>query len=277
MTHTIGPIEKLGTQWWFEFFDLPEDTLRYVESSIAQVINEFEDRYSRFCDDSWLSQLNHHREFANPDIEFVQLCEIALQAYQHTNGVFNIAVAHTLENRGYDAQYSFGGQNKKEKAMTDLVEILKIGSDRIYLAGDAKLDFGGFGKGFMIDTLAQIFQYELGINHFIINGGGDIYATCNAQGKAIDIILQHPENRDTQLGIAQLYNQAFAASSPHVRSWQNAQGETQHHLVGSNTQPHSSFVITTTATWADIYATTLAINPDYKPPTNVWSKTLMQL
>lgn len=275
MNHTIGPIEKLGTQWWFEFFDVSEDRLEYIASSIIDAMNEFEARYSRFQEDSWLSKLNHNGIFTNPDPEFVQLCTIALEAYQQTEGVFNIAVGHTLENRGYNAQYSFKNSKNPEGDMVDLLNILEVSEDAIRLHGQAKLDFGGFGKGFMIDTLAQVLQSQLGIEHFVINGGGDMYATDDAQSNPIEIALQHPIERSKQIGIAKLHYQAFAASSPHLRSWQNKQGETQHHLVGEEDgQARSSFVITTTATWADIYATALAINPKTPIPQGVWNTIL---
>jgi thiamine biosynthesis lipoprotein len=275
MNHTIGPIEKLGTQWWFEFFDVPEDRLEYIRSSIIDIMGEFESRYSRFYSDSWLSQLNQHRQFVNPDPEFIELCKIALTAYERTDGVFNVAVGHTLENRGYDAQYSFVKVNKDENAIVDLPNILDINENSITLHGEAKLDFGGFGKGFMIDILAHMLQSELGIESFVINGGGDMYATRDAQGNPIEVALRHPIEHEKQIGIAKLRYQAFAASSPHLRSWRDEQGRTQHHLVGEkDEQARSSFVITTTATWADIYATALAINPKTPIPQGVWNTIL---
>ena len=270
MSCVIGPIEKLGTQWWFEFFDISEEIVQKLQKSIEQYMEEFENRYSRFRADSWLSVLNQTGSYQNPHPEFIDLLEIALEAYEKTGGIFNIAVGATLEARGYDADYSFKGTAQDQIEVPALEKVLSISTKEIVLTKGVHLDFGGFGKGYLIDALARYLEEEWGIQHYLINGGGDMYATLDEHNQPLEIVLQNPREKNKEIGRARLSNQAFAASSPHLRTWRDAQGTQQHHLVGNTgTEAQSSFVVAPQAVWADIYATVCAIDPTYIPPQEV--------
>lgn len=268
----LPPIEALGTHWHIELFEDYADA-SVLRDSLIDWLEEYESRYSRFRPASWLSKLNQDGEFLNPDPQFVELLELSLDYYQKTDGVFNIAVGEKLINAGYDADYSFTA-NEKEIVIPILPDILSVTNDKITLSA-GQLDLGGIGKGFAIDTLADYLKTEHNFSYFLINGGGDMYATSD-NGTPVTIALGHPYDKSLGIGTLELQDGGFAASSPHVRSWTDARtGAAKNHLL-TNEQV-ATYVTAQNATEADIWATTLCLNRFENKPDDVNALVLHQM
>ena len=95
-----------------------------------------------------------------------------------------------------------------------------------------------------------------------------MYVTSD-HGKPIEIGLQDPKTKEI-IGRYELYNQAFASSSPVLRQWTDQEGVVHDHLVSDNNkEKKTSFVVAPTAVQADIWATTLSINNDIQQPKSV--------
>jgi len=259
---TFGPIQGLGTIWYFEFFNETFDTKK--AAATAQLIREFEANYSRFQPNSWVTLLNRERELVNPNAEFVDILDKSLSYYHKSAGVFNIAVGEKMESIGYDANYSLKGGEVVLPSLPKLDEVLVVNEEKIILLA-GKIDLGGIGKGYLIDKLARFFKEELGLNDFLINGGGDMYATENG-GEAIEIQLAHPQDKSKYIATVKLKNQGFAASSPYLRAWKDPHtGKDYNHLHTENKV--ATYIVSNSATQADVYATVLSISPAAEHPT----------
>jgi len=250
MSHTFT-IDALGTRWWIEIFeDISEERSAVVKDDCASFISTFEANYSRFKSNSYISILNAERELQNPSQELIDLLTFGKTKYLETNTLFNIFTGHIQEAKGYDAEYSFMMSDTiplPGNPVTDLI----ISDSKIKLNGSAKIDLGGFGKGYLIDLLADFLKSTHTLKYFLINGGGDIYATSDNE-KPIEIHLEHPTKPGTSVGTTTLLNQAFAASSPHKRSWTTPAG-TQNHIIGN--AGDSSYIKADSAKEADVLAT----------------------
>ncbi|MEZ4200616.1 MAG: FAD:protein FMN transferase [Candidatus Paceibacterota bacterium] len=124
-------------------------------------------------------------------------------------------------------------------------------------------DLGGIGKGWCIDQLATAYKDICGYQEFLINGGGDMYAT-EQTGKPYTVTLTHPTQPDQYIGTVDLYHAGFAASSPFVRSWVDKKtGQRNNHLLSE--QAVASYVVAPSCTEADVWATTLALAPHTEP------------
>lgn len=245
----------LGTHWWVEVFDQMTPQLTdEVTDFVRQFVDDFEARYSRFKPDSEISRLNRDRVLPCPSSETRALLGYSIDLYRRTRGVFNVMVGHILEARGYDGVYSFKDKGSTQlqpgNPLTDLV----ISNDKIELLYGS-VDVGGYGKGYLIDRLAEQLHDRFGLNQFLINGGGDIYAT-HKDSEPIEIHLQDPQTKQI-VGSTTLYNRAFAASSPHLRQWPTGDGATQHHIVTSRPVKDVVYLTAPNATDADAFATTL--------------------
>lgn len=254
-------IEALGTYWHIELFEECGEKM-LLHNSIVDWLEKYESRYSRFRLDSWLSRLNQDGVFHNPNQQFVDLLQQSLQYYEKTNGVFNVAIGEKLVNAGYDSIYSFTS-SEQESVIPVLPEVLSVTDEKITLS-KGQLDLGGIGKGYAIDALAEYLQTEHKLSYFLINGGGDMYATSDNE-QPIKIELAHPYDKSLSIGNLKLLNSGFAASSPHVREWQDAKtGVSKNHFLTS--QQKAAYVTSSSATEADVWATTLCINQAVQSP-----------
>jgi len=92
-----------------------------------------------------------------------------------------------MSARGYDSSYSLSPHvDLATLPLPDPRSAITITDDAITLTAGA-LDIGGFGKGYLIDLLAQDLKAH-DLHHFLINGGGDIYVTSN-QGQPSPLCL----------------------------------------------------------------------------------------
>lgn len=268
----LPKVKALGTHWHIEIFeDCTDETA--LCNAIIDWLEEYESRYSRFRPNSWLSVLNRDGEFLNPDPQFVELLNLSLDFYKKTNGVFNIGVGEKLVNAGYDADYSFTA-NERETVVPILPDILSVTDDKITFSA-GKLDLGGIGKGYAIDALADYLKNEHNLSYFLINGGGDMYATSD-HDQPIQIVLGHPYDKTLGIGNLELQDAGFAASSPHMRSWVDAKtGASKNHLL--TTKQIATYVTSTSTTEADVWATTLCLNQSLDTPRTVHALVLDEI
>lgn len=217
--------EALGTLW---NIIIESDIPQLLEPKVISIAKDFEQKYSRFDPNSILSQYNTGKKIKKTH-EFTQLIEFGHALELQSHGYFNNKVGHYLGKLGYGT----GTQN---------------------------LDFGAYGKGWLIDTIAQYLK-ENKYPFFLINAGGDIYATQKTNGDSWNVALEHPTNTDMALGTVELKNTALAASSPFKRKWNN----NNHLLNGTTGTPiqtkRSVFTQAINAKTADALATTLNVVP----------------
>ncbi len=260
-----GPYQALGTVWLIESFEPTSETA--VGELVQRELETFEQMFSRFRANSKLSQLNQTGCLTNPDELMVFVLQDALAHFETTDGVFNIAVGERLLSLGYDADYSFTPQPELP-TVPSLSEVLTVSENEITLTGGA-LDIGGFGKGVAIDMLVVALKEQLGLTQVLVNGGGDVFVTSEADA-SVTISLVHPTESDQAIGEVALRDQGFAASSPYLRRWPDGNrgsGKTHNHLMSESGV--ASYVVAPSAALADVWATTLAINPECEPPADV--------
>jgi len=244
-----------------------------VYDDVRLFITQFEKRYSRFDNHSIISIFNAARKLPNPDDEMITILEYGLKLYHDTHEVFNFLVGEAMEQHGYDALYSF---TPKDESLTtpDPTHALFISSDKIILTV-GQIDIGGYGKGYLLDLIATRLKNMHGLQYFLINGGGDMYATSEF-GNPITIYLEHPTMAHTYLEQTTLFNEGFAASSTQKRRWEH-ENKIYTHIIDTK-KGHSSdtslgvFVKAPEAKTADAWATTLLLSA----PENHTDKILEQ-
>lgn len=240
---------------------LPQKNKKLFEICFDE-LNRIQKKFSRFDENSDLNKLNRNlNTWQQIDKEFLDLIKKSLEIQQNTNRYFDITLKNTLENLGYDKNYSF-----KEKNISKLIKIknelkfyilnpIKINekTSKIYLRKE--IEFGGIGKGYAIDRVYNILTQN-NVENFLINAGGDI--RCKSNGKKQWItLLQHPDNLNNVIGKININNKSLAGSAPSYRKW-NA----NHHLINPKTnlpqnEVKSIFVLADTGLDADTYATAL--------------------
>jgi len=259
--------EAIGTHFWIEIFDeVSDEELEATKGRLELLSSLFNQQYSRFRADSYVGTLNENRQLEYPTGECRALLLYGKELYLRSQGAFNILSGHILEARGYDANYSFTATEDADTlAAANPLTDLTITESKITLTA-GNIDLGGYGKGYLIDRMADDLKVH-GVEHFLVNGGGDMYATSDEDNEPLTIYLEHPTNVGQYLIETKLLNQGFAASSPFKRRWKSGHKD-YHHIIATTDVPEiATFVKATTAVDADAFATVSMLLPEEQLPT----------
>lgn len=250
--------DSIGSRFWLESLDggTFDDALK---KEIFTYATNFDDTYSRFKDNSLVSQLAKSGHINNPPAEMLRMLEFSKRMYEASEGAFNITVGATLHKFGYGSR-EHGGE-----VIADPWRKIVWDSKQVICPKGLMLDFGGFGKGWMIDAISDILRAH-GVSQFIVNGGGDLYVQSDSP---IDIALENPLIPNAVLGSVKITRGALAGSNTIKRSWKDGT-VTKHHIIdpalsdSSDSGVIASYVTADSALIADALATVVIISPQLK-------------
>lgn len=239
-----------GCIWEVEYGGLKDLKL---ENTIKKIVNTFESRYSRFKVDSFLNKISTGGEFkiTKQDYNIFKYYQIF---YEVTQGKFSPLIGTNLIRIGYDNSYSLIPKNMVK--LPDIHCIYTFTKNKIMVKKGYNFDFGGIGKGYLIDKIFKILKKHM-IKTFLINGSGDIkfYDYLN---RSIYIGLNDPTLPGSYVGYTSLQSgYSICGSATDKRRW----GKFVHIVnAKNNTFPNkilASFVISKSAIIADFLATSL--------------------
>lgn len=258
---TLYEFEAIGTHWWLEKLDGGEFD-EPTKQALQTYTDEFECRYSRFRDDSLIAELAKKGVIRHIPAEMFRMLNFASRLYNDTDGAFSPLVGGTLQGLGYGR---LSGTTGSSTSLNSRDSGLSWNKRSIRVNKGVVLDFGGFGKGWLIDEYAKILCSH-NVKEFIINGGGDLYVQAS---EPISFALEHPYDPTLKIGDIRIQKGALAASSTVKRAWDH-NGQRQHHIIDPTTGEPSksevvaSFVCAHTALVADSLATVLIIRPELR-------------
>lgn len=249
--------EGLGTRWIIELVGDETTFPTDLSQLLLTTISLFDDTYSRFKPDSLVGQLNRNTTISNPPRELIDMFAFAHKMHIATNGVFDISVAGSLQKLGY------GDDNGSKSVYEGFWDEAVYSTKEIRIPRGSAVDFGGFGKGWLLDRLALVLEHH---NHpfYVINGGGDI--VLSAQGP-IELGLEHPYDPTKVIGTTQIIKGALAVSSVVKRRWIK-DGQSYHHIIDPVTAKPadngvvSTYVKGTTALITDTLSKIVLLRPE---------------
>ena len=242
---------RLGCDWQIVYFASKE--ILFLEDKLLRMIDSYCDVFSRFDSNSMLSQLNEKRELMVSD-QFLMLWDQSVYFYKKTGGCFNplASPAHI----GYRESFEKKSQEFVSSKLIDL-DFSKIekNGNVLKLKPGQLLDFGGFGKGYLVD---QIVVWLRGIsNHFYVNAGGDISVFGGKpDGSPWNIGMDDPRSDDLNL-VLHLHTGSVATSGTSKRFW----GQDKHHILdvekkdSAHNEILSATILSSPCVLADVLAT----------------------
>ena len=93
----------------------------------------------------------------------------ALQVARQSDGLFDPTILPYLRKIGYD------DQTKENTNQNVGYQNIRLIGDQIILQNSVEIEFGGVGKGYLIDQIAY-FLREKGCSQFLVDFGGDIWS-----------------------------------------------------------------------------------------------------
>lgn len=201
-------------------------------------IEAYEARFSRFLPQSELSVLNESKDMVVSGI-FLDATLKARQLFDETRGVFNPLVQ--IARFGYDrtfAELKDSGQRDETPYDIDFSStVIDQAASRVRLGPGQKLDYGGFLKGYLAQSIAKdIEAYSRDIGGVVVNIGGDIHARgVDEEGREFVFYIYNPTAKNDDI-IVMLHNQSLATSGTYKRQWMHS-GKKTHHILGASGVP----------------------------------------
>ena len=214
----------LGTTCELQF--VCDDAVRaekFRHAAVGWVAN-FETRYSRFRPDSLLSKINAAagQTAVKIDAEMDQMLNVCAALHEMTQGILDVTALPLMRLWDYRSGQPRIPAASEIASARSLVGWAKVqrepGQIFLPLAGMA-LDFGGWGKEFAVDAVAQIAR-DHGITNALIDFGHDLRALGTPPGKpGWHIGLEDPARPGIHRGSIAVRERGIASSGDYLRSF----------------------------------------------------------
>ncbi|HJV84648.1 MAG TPA: FAD:protein FMN transferase [Noviherbaspirillum sp.] len=222
-----------------------EHAMRRAVTAAISEVRRIEEKYSRYRETSIISRINRAvgSEAVEVDSETASLLNFAEQLWTLSDGLFDITSG--VLRRAWDFRKGRLPEADALKALMPLVGWLHVdrkGSTVRLSKPGMELDFGGFGKEYAVDCAAAVLKHH-GIEHALINLGGDLYALGprgfpGHEGKPWLVEIQHPRPDTTRpeapLAVLPLARGGLATSGDYERFFIH-EGQRYCHILNPQT------------------------------------------
>jgi thiamine biosynthesis lipoprotein len=254
--------EAIGTHWTVDIDkELSSEEEALLLRKIKGRIAEFDFAYSRFRDDSIVSQMARKAgEYRLPK-DADAMIALYKKMYDITGGLVTPLIGKVLADAGYDASYSLVEKEMSRPKKWD--GVLEWKDPILSVKEPALLDFGAGGKGYLVDIVSEILE-ENRIHSYCVDAGGDM----RQRGKDfLKVGLEHPhlpaQAGDVLMviGTIEIKNESLCGSAGNRRKWGRF-----HHVISPETlsSPQDLLAVWTvakTTLLADLLTTALFFVP----------------
>lgn len=244
-----------------------------LRSSIAKsfdVISQVESLMSTYRAESELSKLNAADKPASFAVSqrLWDVLVLSDSLYHQTGEAFDASVKPLI-----DVWRSAQQNNILPDPDLIKTKLQSIGWDKIVLdvpthtitftASGMQLALGGIAKGYAVDEAAAVLR-QAGIEHFLIDAGGDIYCEGHPQNKEYWTVgIRNPLNHDDIVAIAEVTQKAIVTSGNYERFYTIQDKQYSQIFDPASGQPVdtalSATVLAPSAAVADGWATALMV------------------
>jgi FAD:protein FMN transferase len=229
-------------------------------------VDELEQRWSRFRDDSEISRLNHALGApveVSPDT--IAAVRSACAAWSYTSGCYDPTVHDSLLRLGYDdaidvVRRRIGAETESSPLPAPGCNgiVLDENASTVQLPVGVRLDLGGIGKGLAADEVATGL-IQRGATGAMVNIGGDVRVIGSPSSSAVWRVEIEDPRTERPCAVVELLDGGVATSTTLRRRWRLG-STTVHHLIDPRTGANTSHgpadvvgvsVVAGTAGWAD--------------------------
>ena len=203
-------------------------------------VGAFEARYSRFRPDSLVSRINAAagRDWVAVDPETEALLGLCDSFHFMTGGVFDPTALPLIRLWDWKASPPVVPDDAAIARALGRVGWRKLlrepGRVRLQEEG-AAIDFGGFGKEYAVDRVAELAAAR-GLGAALVDFGHDLRGFGAPPGRpAWHIGLEDPENPGRERGSVILSNRGIASSGDYIRAFTAADGRRYGHILDPRT------------------------------------------
>jgi thiamine biosynthesis lipoprotein len=254
---------RVAVELWSED---PALAQRAMDAVIAEM-RRTDELMSTYKPESQLSQVNA-QAFERPvqvDQEIIDVVERSLELSKLSGGAFDITYASV----GYLYDFRAHQRPTDEQIAEALpgVDYRQVRVDRAartirFLREGVRVDLGGIAKGYAVDRSIEHLR-ALGIEHAMVNAGGDTRLLGDRRGKPWIVGIRDPRNDGRVVTRLPLADEALSTSGDYERYFEE-DGVRYHHILVPGTgrsarEVRSATVLGADATTTDGLSTTVFV------------------
>jgi thiamine biosynthesis lipoprotein len=135
-------------------------------------------------------------------------------------------------------------------------------ANTVALPAGMRIGLGGIAKGYGVDRAMAVLM-EHGVEHGLVNAGGDLKALGKKLGESWQIAIKHPRDVERVLALIPVVNSCVVTSGDYARFFEH-EGRRYHHIIDPRTgYPStgcmSATVVAPAAAAADALATAMCV------------------
>ena len=254
---------RVAVELWSEDASL---ATRAMEAVIAEM-RRTDELMSTYKPESQLSAVNAHA-FERPvkvDPEIVDVVARSFDFSRMSDGAFDVTYASVGYLYDYRAHQRPSGE--QVAAALAAVDYRQVQVDRErntirFLRKGVRIDLGGIAKGYAVDRSIELLR-GLGIEHAMVNAGGDTRLLGDRRGKPWIVGVRDPRNEGKMVTRLPLENEAISTSGDYERYFEE-DGVRYHHILVPGTGDvaravRSATIIGPDATLTDGLSTTVFV------------------
>jgi len=224
----------MGTRVAVELWSEDAGLARRAMDAVIAEMRRTDELMSTYKPESQLSAVNAHA-FDGPvavDTEIIDVVSRALEFSRLSDGAFDITYASV----GYLYDYRAHQRPSGEQVAAALpgVDYRQVQVDREhntirFLRKGVRIDLGGIGKGHAVDRSIDSLR-KLGIEHAMVNAGGDTRLLGDRRGKPWIVGVRDPRNEGKMVTRLPLEGEAISTSGDYERYFEE-DGVRYHHIL----------------------------------------------
>lgn len=228
----------MGTRVEVQLWAEDESTARRAIDAVMAEMRRTDELMSTYKPDSQLSQVNAHA-YERPvkvDADIIDVVETALQYSRLSDGAFDITYASVGYLYDYRAhRHPSDAQIAAALPAVDYRQLLVDRDARTirFLKPGMRIDLGGIAKGWAVDRGVEILQ-EFGIEHAMVNAGGDTRLLGDRRGKPWIVGIRDPRNEGAVVTRIPMQDEAMSTSGDYERFFEEG-GVRYHHILSPGT------------------------------------------
>jgi thiamine biosynthesis lipoprotein len=224
---------------------------------VAEVMREYirvDEAMSTYKETSEISRVNARAAEAPMAIseELFELVERSLELSVASGGAFDI----TYDSVGY--LYDFRARQRPTDSQIaehlDAIDYRHVVLDRarhtiFFETAGVRINLGGIAKGYVVERAAQMLR-ERGVEHALLNAGGDTRVIGDRRGQPWIVGIRHPRVADEVVTRLPLVDEAISTSGDYERYFEE-NGRRYHHIINPATGRPTEGILTVTVMGPD--------------------------
>ncbi len=231
-------IDLMGTRVSVDLWHEDADRAAALMEQVLAIYRDVDDRMSTYKEDSEISRVNRDAATAAVPVgeALFEVISRSVELSERSGGAFDI----TYESVGYlyDFRARIAPSQQAIVERLDAVDFRHLQLDERnltvrFLSDGVRINVGGIAKGYAIEAAAAFLAGE-GVQHALLNAGGDTRVLGERRGQPWMVGIRHPRQADGIVTRLPLIDEAISTSGDYERYFEE-DGVRYHHIINPQT------------------------------------------